>query len=209
MTLFLIAVPISCIHQFYFIHTSAFLNVFQANAGGEELANRINSLFGVGGGGLMTIGQMSECAVLAIMPLIARRFTRKSLLSIGVLAYGLRMALFAYVESVPLPPLVTLIVAITLHGVCFGCFIFVAFMVVDEQTTPDIRASAQSLFGLVVFGVGILVGSIIAGYVGEWANVDGQTDYTRLFSVPMWGAAACLALMLLFYPGGREAKREA
>lgn len=208
LTLFLIAVPISCIHQFYFIHTSAFLNVFQANAGGEELANRINSLFGVGGGGLMTIGQMSECAVLAIIPLIARRFTRKSLLSIGVLAYGLRMALFAYVESVPLPPLVTLIFAIALHGVCFGCFIFVAFMVVDEQTTPDIRASAQSLFGLVVFGVGILVGSIIAGYVGEWAKVDGQTDYTRLFSVPMWGAAACLALMLLFYPGGRASNVE-
>ena len=25
-------------------------------------------------------------------------------------------------------------------------------------------------------------------------------DYTRLFSVPMWAALACLALLLAFYP---------
>ncbi len=31
--------------------------------------------------------------------------------------------------------------------------IFVAFMIVDEETAKDVRASAQSLFGLVVFGI--------------------------------------------------------
>ena len=38
---------------------------------------------------------------------------------------------------------------IALHGLCFGCFIFVAFMIVDEETTGDVRASAQNLFNLV------------------------------------------------------------
>ena len=33
-------------------------------------------------------------------------------------------------------------------------------------------------------------------------TADGM-NYTRLFSVPMWGAVACLAAMLIFYPGGR------
>jgi hypothetical protein len=37
-------------------------------------------------------------------------------------------------------------------------------------------------------------------------------DYRKLFSVPMWAALACLAALLLFYPGGRrepDALREA
>jgi hypothetical protein len=55
----------------------------------------------------------------------------------------------------------------------------------------------------VVFGIGIIAGSIIAGYVGDWAVTDGRRDYTKLFSVPMWGAVACLALMLACYPRGR------
>ena len=35
-------------------------------------------------------------------------------------------------------------------------------MVVDEQTTGDVRASAQTLFNLVIVGIGIIVGSVIA-----------------------------------------------
>lgn len=205
LTLFLIAVPISCIHQFYFVHTSAFLNTFQAGAEDiENLQQTINTIFGVGGGGLMTIGQMSEIAVLGLIPLVAKKLSRKSLLMTGILAYALRMALFAYVDVLPLPAMVTLIAGVALHGLCFGCFIFIAFMVVDEQTTSDVRASAQSLFGLVVFGIGIIVGSIVAGYIGDWARATGEMDYTFLFSVPMWGAVACLVLMAIFYPSGRR-----
>ncbi len=205
VTLFLIAVPISCIHQFYFVHTGAFLGTFQAGFGDVDLAATINRVFGVGGGGLMTIGQMSEILVLALIPLFARKFSRKTLLSIGVSAYAARMALFAYVDAIPLPPVLTLILGVALHGVCFGCFVFIAFMVVDEQTTPGVRASAQSLFGTVIFGVGIIVGSVFAGQIGEWARTDGVMDYTRLFSVPMWLALGCLAALLVFYPGGRVA----
>ena len=75
---------------------------------------------------------------------------------------------------------------VSLHGLCFGCFIFVAFMVVDEETTSDVRASAQNLFNLVIVGIGIIVGSLIATQVADWATPAGGTvDYTRLFSVPM------------------------
>jgi len=92
-------------------------------------------------------------------------------------------------------------------------------MIVDEETTSDVRASAQSLFNLVIIGIGIIVGSLIAGEVAEWARtievidaVSGlpvldeeglpkiDIDYTRLFSVPMWASVACLAALLFFYP---------
>ena len=206
LTLFLIAVPISCIHQFYFVHTSAFLNTYQAKVG--ELAARINDIFGVGGGGLMTIGQMSEIIVLALIPFFAGKFSRKALLLTGIAAYALRMFLFAHVDmlqaTIGIEPMATLIAGVALHGVCFGLFVFVAFMVVDEQTTADVRASAQSLFGLVIFGIGIVVGSLVAGYVGEWASAGGAMNYHDLFETPMWGAIACFALMLAFYPRTRR-----
>ena len=195
LTLFLLAVPISCIHQFYFVHTEPFLGAKQGDAPAF-----FRTLFGVGGGGLMTVGQMSEVLVLAVIPLVAKRFSRKALLGAGILAYALRMALFAYVDAIPLPTMGVLLTGVALHGFCFGCFIFVAFMVVDEQTTPDVRASAQSLFNLVIIGVGIIVGSMIAGWVSDWA----EGDYERLFAVPMWAALACFVVFLLSYPSRSE-----
>ena len=192
LTLFLIAVPVSCIHQFYFVHTAGFLGKLQTGA-----TDSINRIFGVGGGGLMTIGQMSEILVLGAIPLVAKKVSRKALLSVGLLAYGLRMALFVYGEDLGT---VAVLTGVALHGFCFGCFIFVAFMVVDEQTSDDVRASAQSLFNLVIIGIGIIAGSMIAGSVAEWATVDGVLDYTRLFSIPMWASLVCLVLLQVAYP---------
>ena len=65
----------------------------------NSFASGINQVLGVGGGGLMTIGQMSEILVLACMPLLAKSLGRKSLLCIGLVAYAARMALFAYMPS--------------------------------------------------------------------------------------------------------------
>ncbi len=203
VTLFIIAVPVSIIHQFYFVYTSDFVTGIQNSAGNDAantFANGINTVLGVGGGGLMTIGQMSEIVVLALMPILAIKFSKKTLLCTGLVAYGLRMAIFAY-----LPNLVPVVIGVALHGICFGCFIFVAFMVVDEFCSKDVRATAQNFFNLVIVGVGIIVGSLFAtALVGEWAMVDGVMDYSALFSVPMWLSVACLLMLIVFYPSKRE-----
>ena len=220
VTLFFLAIPISVIHQFYFVHTSEFLSELQRQSAGAHSASAwINNILGVGGGGLMTIGQMAEIAVLAMIPLVAKRVSRKTLLALGICAYAARMALFAYVGD----SMTAVLLGVALHGFCFGCFIFVAFMIVDEQTTSDVRASAQNLFNLVIVGLGFIVGSWFAtSIVGKWAthdvldgagqavlNAEGaaltEVNYTELFSVPMWMAIACLLALLVFYPSGRRA----
>jgi nucleoside transporter len=204
LTLFLIAVPVSCIHQLYFVFTADFLSEYSRRA--EGTVRNINAVLGVGGGGLMAIGQMSEILVLALIPLVSKSLSRKSLLAIGLMAYAARMALFAYTDS-----LATVLLGVALHGVCFGCFIFVAFMVVDEETTPDVRASAQNLFNLVIIGIGIIVGSYVAtAVVGQWATVEGGgMDYKKLFSAPMWASLGCLAFLLAFYPNRSPRRGEA
>jgi len=196
LTLFLLAIPVSCIHQFYFVHTEGFLHAKL------EVPGFFRSIFGVGGGGFMTIGQMVEVLVLGLIPLVSKRLSRKTLLAVGLCAYAARMAIFAYLQDSGL----LLLVGVGLHGLCFGCFIFVAFMIVDEHTSADVRASAQNLFNLVIIGVGIIVGSWIAGLVAKWAGASGTMDYTRLFAAPMFAALACLAYLLAFYPS-REGPR--
>lgn len=199
LTLFLLAIPVSIIHQFYFVFMSDFLTGIQNAAGSaaaDRFASTVNQVFGVGGGGLMTIGQMTEIVVLALMPLLLVRLSKKTLLAIGLLAYAGRMALFAYA-----PQLGPVLVGVALHGLCFGCFIFVAFMLVDEHTSSDVRATAQNLFNLVFVGLGIIVGSWFStSVVGKWASESGAMDYSRLFAVPMWIALACLAALIVFYP---------
>jgi len=209
VTLFLIAVPVSMIHQFYFVQADGFIGSVQAKSGGESgFDASIKQIFGVGGG-LMTLGQMMEIVVLALMPFLTRVLSRKQLLMAGLVAYAARMALWAYAPGIAaatgLSELAVVMTGIALHGFCFGCFIFVAFMIVDEQTTADIRATAQNLFNLVIVGIGTIVGSIFASnIVGAWAKQSGQMDFAKLFSVPMYMALGCFVLMLFLYPGKRK-----
>jgi len=186
LLIFLLAVPVSCIHQFYFVHTESFLHARL------EAPEFFKSIFGVGGGGFMTIGQMTEVLVIGLIPWLMKRFSKRSILGLGLVAYALRMALFAYCSDSS----TALLFGVALHGVCFGCFIFVCFMIVDEHTTADVRASAQNLYNLVIVGIGVIVGSKIAGWVSDWA--DG--DYRKLFSVPMWASLGCLLILVVAYP---------
>lgn len=207
VTLFLIAVPVSMIHQFYFIYTAPFLSGFQNKD--EGLTGVVNSIFGVGGGGMMVMGQVMEILVLFLIPFIAAKWSRKTLLLIGLSAYAARMFLFSQVDwltaAVGIPSMVTLIAGVSLHGLCFGCFIFVAFMIVDEECSSDVKATAQNFFNLVIVGIGTIVGSLFTTMlVGEWATSNGEIDYSRLFSVPMYMAIGCLLLMLVFYPGRKK-----
>lgn len=210
LTLFLLAVPISCIHQFYFVHTAGFLGEVQKQFNAGDFASSINMIFGIGGGGLMTVGQISEIVVLALIPFLAVKLSRKQLLLIGLIAYALRMAIFAYAPGLlgdgAMP---VVILGVALHGLCFGCFIFVAFMIVDEECRSDIRASAQSLFNLVIVGIGTIVGSKIATGVSDWANGTGvvsgeewHAPFSRLFGVPMWASLVCILILLVMYPAG-------
>ena len=82
------------------------------SAAAQSAAGWINNILGVGGGGLMTIGQMAEIAVLALIPLVAKRISRKTLLAVGIIAYAARMALFAYAADY----MSAVLLGVALHG---------------------------------------------------------------------------------------------
>jgi MFS family permease len=193
LVLFLLAFPIATVHSLFFARAAEYLG-----SGRVQLPNPdfINNVFGVGGAGLMTIGQMSEVIVLALMPFFAKRFSKKVLLTVGLLAYALRFFAFAY-----LPYGWAILPALALHGLVFGCFFFLVFMIIDEHTTKDVRSSAQNLFNFIIFGVGVIAGNTLAGWIGEAStSPTGQLNWTRFMSIPMWITLACLVAFLVAYP---------
>ena len=193
VTLFLVSFPVACIHHFYVVRTVDFLDNLKIRT------PAIDKIFGIGGGP-MTIGQIAEILVLASIPALAKIASRKTLLLIGLAAYVARFAVFAYAPSAA-----AVFPALALHGLCFGCVFFVSFMIIDEETPADVRATAQSLFNLVIVGIGIIVGNISAGWIGKAATLaDGTTDYRRLFAIPMWVAVGCFMLLLLLYPSRKK-----
>jgi nucleoside transporter len=229
MALFLFSVVVSVIHQYPVIHAAGFFSEYQAKAGAgvEKLTGYINNILGVGGGGLMTIGQISEIVVLGSMPFFATRFSKKSLMAIGLTAYAIRMACYAYVDPISdftgIAPILVLMFGIAMHGICFGGFIFLAFMIIDEETTNDVRASAQALYNVVIFGIGIIIGSPIAMGLLVWAKASATaavgaattaaTDaaaapnyYPSLWGVMMWLSLLTLVAFLFLYPGKNIAK---
>jgi MFS family permease len=81
-------------------------------------------------------------------------------------------------------------------------------MVVDQFTTRDVRASAQSLYNVVLVGFGTIVGNLFAGYVGQMATQNGVVNYRIMFSVPMWVALGCLVALLAGYPRNVQPSHE-
>jgi hypothetical protein len=203
LTLFLLAVPISMIHQFYFVHTSGFLTELQVR---EEAASKRrlrpstrSSAWAAAGS--MTVGQMMEMIVLAPDPVLRQEgfpedAARRRYHRLRPPHGALRVHDVARADHHRRRPARLLLRLLHLRS----------FMVVDEETSKDVRASAQNLFNLVVMGPGHH-GRQLVRHLRRRASgpkVDGKTDYTRLFSVPMWMSVACLALLMLFYRGGKK-----
>jgi nucleoside transporter len=201
LTLFLLTFVVAALHAFFFARAADYLT-----AGRMELApdSWVNKIFGVGGAGLMTVGQISEVIVLALMPLVIPRVNRKILFAIGLAAYAARFFLFAY-----FPTTSAVIPALALHGIVFGCFFFLVFITIDEHTTRDVRSSAQNVFNLIIFGFGVILGNWFSGMLGAWTTgADKAVNWQTFYAVPGWITLGCLVVLLVMYPN-KVAPREA
>jgi MFS family permease len=140
----------------------------------------------------------------------------KWVLALGMFCWGLRYAFFAIGQ-----PYALVFLGILLHGVCFDFFFAAGFIHVDNEAPKDIRASGQALFGFLTYGLGMFIGSIVGGYLGEAltrkvVNAEGQavdvTDWATFWWVPSVGVLISLAVFVLFFrmhkrpaPGAAEA----
>jgi nucleoside transporter len=155
----------------------------------------------------MTLGQASEVLFMLVMPFFFARLGVKKMLIVGMLAWAARYLLFAFGN--PSELVLLLYLGILLHGVCYDFFFVTGQIYVDNTAPKAIQASAQGFITLVTYGVGMLIGSLIAGWVAETyqimrGDVIAGHDWRSIWIVPAVMAAVVIALFALLFRERRE-----
>ena len=115
--------------------------------------------------GKMTIGQISEVLFMLLLPVFFKRFGFKKTIMVGMLAWALRYALFAYGNAGELTFM--LILGIALHGICYDFFFVSGQIYTDYKAGEKVKSAAQGLITLATYGVGMLVGFWVAGKISD------------------------------------------
>lgn len=185
--------------EFYYAHTASFLGA-PVRFGGLAIPDDKIPL-------ILSIGQVTEFIVMLSLPFLLKKLGFKWMLAIGVLAWPLRYAVFAFF---PIPAAV--LPALALHGICFGAFFVAGTIYVDRVAPTDIKASAQALYTMFVMGLGRLIGSFLAGYVQSLNTyslknpemvgreyITTATHWSNVFLVPCVLTVLCAAAFLVFF----------
>lgn len=110
---------------------------------------------------IMSISQVSETLFILAIPFVLRKFGIKYVMLISMLAWVLRFGLFAFGD--PADGLWMIVLSCIVYGMAFDFFNISGSLFVETQIGPEIRASAQGLFMMMVNGFGAFFGSILSG----------------------------------------------
>ncbi len=143
--------------------------------------------------GKMTIGQVSEVLFLLAIPVFFKKFGFKKTILVGMLAWTVRYLLFAFGNAGELSFM--LILGIALHGICYDFFFVSGQIYTNSKAGDKFKSSAQGLITLATYGVGMLIGFIVAGQITEIYKVNGIEDWKMIWSIP---AGIAFVVFLLF-----------
>jgi nucleoside transporter len=186
LVLFLVTFIDSVIHNGYFLLAGGFLGDKNAAGIAQEWIMPV-----------MSIGQVAEILTMAVLGTVLARLGWKTTMILGILGHAARFAVFAF-----LPQNTAMIIAVqVLHGICYAFFFATLYIFIDAAFPKDVRSSAQSLFNLLVLGLGDLAAKWLFIPLQERLTMDGVTDYRQLFLVPAGMAlAAAVLLLVAFWP---------
>lgn len=187
---FLITIPLSA----YYSYGPVF-----ANAAGIE-----NPAY------LMQFGQWGEAVIILLIPVFFRWLGVKRILIIGMLAWIVRYGFFA--AAAPNGIFWMILVGILLHGICYDMFFISGQIYVDQISTKAIRGQAQGFLTLMTYGLGMLVGFLVSGWLFN-GIVTGQVmeamrQWQWFWIVPAIFAGLVLIFFTLFFQEKSTPSRE-
>jgi len=117
------------------------------------------------------------------------------MLLFGMLAWVIRYVLFAMGDN---DTMVWMFYGgILLHGVCYDFFFVTGQIYVDNKAPQEVRASAQGLVTLLTYGLGIGLGTEIAGRVFSYYSTDTGRNWEAIWWVPCLFAVGVLVLFTI------------
>jgi hypothetical protein len=136
-------------------------------------------------GPVMTIGQWIEIFFMLALPwfLGPGNVHMKLVLLAGVCAWALRFGLFAIGKPLPL-----VLVGVAIHGVCFDFFFAAGFINANQIAPEGLTATAQTLYGFLVYGLGMYLGSEGSGWLNQYLSKTVTADDGTQEIVTNWRA---------------------
>ena len=110
----------------------------------------------------MSIGQVAEIATMAFLGLVLKRLGWRLTMIFGILGHVVRFGIY----SIGSPDLLWLVILSNIvHGFAYAFFFATVYIYVDENFPKDVRTSAQSLFNLLILGLGPLASNFLSGWL--------------------------------------------
>ncbi|MBB5636344.1 nucleoside transporter [Pedobacter cryoconitis] len=186
--IFFVSAILICIPLAFYYQNA---NLFLSNIGVEEPT------------GKMAIGQVSEALFLLMIPVFFKRFGFKATILVGMIAWAVRYALFAYGNAGELSFM--LIIGIALHGVCYDFFFVSGQIYTNSRAGEKYKSAAQGLITLATYGVGMLIGFKVAGMITDsYKLADGGVDWKMVWIIPAGIALVVFLLFTLFFNEKRK-----
>ena len=157
--------------------------------------------------GKMTIGQISEVLFLLLLPVFFSKYGFKKTILVGMVAWAIRYILFAYGNAGELSFM--LILGIALHGICYDFFFVSGQIYTDARAGEKYKSSAQGLVTLATYGVGMLIGFWVAGFISEYYRGAGTEDFWQHVWLVPAGIAAVVALLFMIFFKDRNSTQAA
>ena len=145
--------------------------------------------------GKMTLGQVSEVVFMLLLPLCLSRFGIKMTLLIGMLAWVLRYVLFALGDADGLAFM--LVIGIALHGICYDFFFVAGQIYTDSKAGEHYRTAAQGMITLATYGVGMLAGFSVAGYISDMYAGESIERWQSIWLFPALFAVVVTVIFVL------------
>lgn len=157
--------------------------------------------------GKMAIGQISEALFLLLIPVFFSRFGFKKTILVGMLAWAIRYVLFAYGNGSDLSFM--LIIGIALHGICYDFFFVSGQIYTNSKAGEKYKSAAQGLITLATYGVGMLIGFAVAGWITDnYKTLDGAIDWRMVWIIPAGIAFGVFLIFALLFNDKNKAQEE-
>jgi nucleoside transporter len=188
LVLFIVTFIDALVHYCYFFWTSRYLPAIGLPANWIAPA--------------MSIGQVAEIATMAALGLVLKRLGWRITMILGILGHVVRFGIY----SIGSPELLWLVIVSNIvHGFAYAFFFASVYIYVDENFPKDVRTSAQSLFNLLILGLGPLASNALSGWLLTVFTKPDGIHFQQVFYVPLGlGLLAAAILAIFFHPAAKQ-----
>ena len=144
---------------------------------------------------LISMSQMSETLCILLIPFCLKKLGIKGVMLMSMFAWVLRFGFFGLGNTGD--GLWLLVISCIVYGIAFDFFNVSGGLYVDQETTSDIRSSAQGLFMIMTNGIGATIGTLCAqGIVNHFVFSQTTPEAQHAGWETSWFIFAAYALVI-------------